>query len=100
MRPAQAQSGQQWEYCAVSSSALLSVAGGRRLGTVWIIYFNESGEKVETLRENATERNGMAKAIAKLGSGGWELVGGAKLDVPVPAGEPLDALYFKRPKQQ
>jgi len=63
----------------------------------WISYFNADGAKVETVQENATERNGMAKAIAKLGTQGWELVGTGKLDVR--AGEPIEAMYFKRMKQ-
>ncbi len=92
---ARAQSGQQWEYCTVSRSAFVGVRNTP--GQYWISYFTESGVRVEKFQENATERNGMAKAIAKLGTQGWELVGGAKLDVR--AGEPIDALYFKRPKQ-
>ena len=95
LRPALAQSGQSWEYCTVSRSAFVGTHNAP--GTYWISYFTESGVKVEPFQENATERNGMTKAIAKLGTQGWELVGGAKLDVR--AGEPVDALYFKRPKQ-
>jgi hypothetical protein len=96
LKPTLAQSGQQWEYCALSRTAY---AGGHNTpGNYWISYFNDSGVKVDTVQENATERSGMAKAIAKLGTQGWELVGAAKLDVRT--GEPIDALYFKRPKQQ
>ncbi|SRR5712691_2148826 len=95
--PAQAQyeASQQWEYCALSRSAF--VGSQNRPGTYWISYFNADGVKVETFQENATERNGMAKAIAKLGTQGWELVVTGKLDVR--AGDPIEAMYFKRQKQ-
>jgi hypothetical protein len=95
--PAQAQSeaAQQWEYCALSRTAF--VGSQNRPGTYWISYFNADGARVETFQETATERNGMAKAIAKLGTQGWELVATGKLDVR--AGDPIDAMYFKRPKR-
>jgi hypothetical protein len=86
---------QQWEYCALSRSAF--IGSQNRPGTYWVSYFNDGGVKVETFQENATERNGMGKAIAKLGTQGWELVGAGKLDVR--AGDPIEAMYFKRPKQ-
>ncbi len=91
---AQSEASRQWEYCALSRSAF--VGSQNRPGTYWISYFNADGVRVETFTENATERNGMAKAIAKLGTQGWEMVGAGRLDVR--AGEPIDAMYFKRSK--
>src|ERR1700738_2087511 len=82
---------QQWEYCALSRSAF--IGSQNRAGTYWISYFNDGGVKVETFQETAPEPNGMAKAIAKLGTQGWEWVGAGKLDVR--AGDPIEAMYFK-----
>lgn len=92
---AQSEASQQWEYCTLSRSAY--VVSQNRPGTYWISYFNADGAKVETVEENATERNGMAKAFAKLGTQGWELVGAGKLDVRT--GDPIEAMYFKRLKK-
>lgn len=98
--PAQAQSagesrtvaGQRWEYCALTTAAY--VGSGRR-GIYWISYFRDAGVEVVEVEDAATERNGPAKIIAKLGEEGWEMVGQGQLEIRQGR---LAALYFKRPK--
>jgi hypothetical protein len=85
-------SGQKWEYCALTRAAYV---GSNRNGRYWISYFSDKGVQVVELEETALERNGPAKAIAKLADEGWEMVGEGPLDIR--QGE-LRALYFKRPK--
>jgi hypothetical protein len=85
-------SGQKWEYCALTRAAYV---GSNRSGRFWISYFSEKGVQVVELEETALERNGPAKAIAKLSDEGWEMVTEGPLDIR--QGE-LRALYFKRPK--
>ena len=48
------------------------------------------------VEEQATERGGPAKAIARLGEEGWEMVGQGPLEIRQGG---FNALYFKRPKQ-
>ncbi|MDQ3649724.1 MAG: hypothetical protein M3458_05470 [Acidobacteriota bacterium] len=81
-----------WEYCALTKAAYV---GSNRGGMYWITYFREAGLEVVEVEDSATERNGPAKAIAKLGAEGWEMVGGGALDLPQRS---TAALYFKRPK--
>lgn len=83
---------QKWEYCAVSPA---KYANSNRVGVYWITYFKDSGVQVVEFEDTPTEKNGPAKAIAKLGAEGWELVTQAPLDTRYAQ---LDALYFKRPK--
>jgi len=98
--PAQAQSadesqtaaGRKWEYCALTKAAYV---GSNRGGIYWISYFREAGVQVVEAEEAATERNGPAKIIAKLGEEGWEMVGQGQLEIRQGG---LAALYFKRPK--
>lgn len=84
-------SGQRWEYCVVSKAAYV----GGRAGVYWITYFRDSGVKVEDVEDNATTNAAMAKAVARLGNEGWELVGLGPMEV---RGTRLDGLYFKRAK--
>lgn len=84
--------GQTWEYCALSRSAYV---GSSRGGLFWISYFRESGVQVVEVEDTAVERNGPAKAMAKLGEEGWELVGEGTLDIGRGS---IKALFFKRPK--
>ncbi|MBA3712504.1 MAG: hypothetical protein H0W76_08640 [Pyrinomonadaceae bacterium] len=81
-----------WEYCALTKAAYVR---SNRGGMYWITYFREAGLEVVEVEDSATERNGPAKAIAKLGAEGWEMVGGGALDLPQRS---TAALYFKRPK--
>jgi hypothetical protein len=82
----------RWEYCSLSRAAV----GLSRGGLYWITYFNSGGAKVVEAEELATERYGPAKAIAKLGEDGWEMVGEGPLDSR--AGQ-TNAIYFKRPRR-
>ena len=85
-----------WEYCAVVKSQAVPTP---RL-FFWITYFKDEGIKTETV-EAPLGGNSYAKAIAKLGVDGWEMVGEGPLDIrpdPRPgasANAPV-ALFFKR----
>lgn len=88
----------QYEYCAVVKSQAIATP---RL-FYWIVYFKEEGTiKTETI-EASLNGNSQAKAIAKLGEDGWEMVGEGPLDVrpdprPSVTGS-ATALFFKRRK--
>lgn len=84
----------KWEYCAVSKAGY---AASSRGGTYWISYFRETGVEIVELEEKVSEQQGasLAKAIARLGEEGWEMVG--QSDLPVKTGR-LEAIYFKRQK--
>lgn len=84
--------GPKWEYCALTRAAYVA---SNRGGLYWISYFRDSGVQVVEIEDTALERNGPAKAIAKLGDEGWEMITEGPLDIR--QGE-LKALYFKRPK--
>lgn len=89
----QAQSGRErFEYCALSRShyAVPSKDG------FWITYFNQSGLEIVDIEESATEKgDALAKAIARLGEQGWEMVGEGFLPVRT---KDANAIYFKRKK--
>lgn len=84
--------GQKWEYCALTKAAYVA---SNRGGLYWISYFRDTGVQVVEVEDTALERNGPAKAIARLGDEGWELITEGPLDIR--QGE-LKALYFRRPK--
>lgn len=88
-RRARAAAPTKWEYCSLTRA----VAPGRS-GLYWITYFRDGGMQVVEVEEQATERSGPGKALAKLGADGWELVGQGPLDIRQGG---LNALYFKRP---
>lgn len=81
----------RWEYCSITRAAI----GPARGGLYWISYFREGGAQVVEVEEQATERGGPAKAIARLGEEGWEMVGQGPLEIRQGG---FNALYFKRPK--
>jgi hypothetical protein len=85
---------ERWEYCAVSKAGYTA---SNRGGSYWISYFRDTGVDIVEVEERASEQQGAAvvKAIARLGSEGWEMVGQA--DLPVKTGR-LEAIYFKRRK--
>ena len=89
---AEASRGQKWEYCALTKAAYV---GSSRGGLYWISYFRDAGVEVVEVEDAALERNGPARAIAKLGAEGWELVGEGPLEIRAGG---VRALYFKRPK--
>ncbi|HEX8138377.1 MAG TPA: hypothetical protein VF544_12365 [Pyrinomonadaceae bacterium] len=88
---AQRRPSSRWEYCTVSKA----VTSPNRGGLYWITYFREGGIQQVEVEEQATERGGPAKAIAKLGEEGWEMVGQGPLEIRQGG---LNAIYFKRPK--
>jgi hypothetical protein len=57
------------------------------------MYFRDGGPQIVEVEEAATERYGPAAAIAKLGDGGWEMVGEGPLEMRAGA---TNAIYFKR----
>ncbi|CAN5144679.1 hypothetical protein BH18ACI2_BH18ACI2_02800 [soil metagenome] len=81
----------RWEYCSVTRSGAI----GAPRGTYWISYFNEAGVQISVVEEQATESHGPAKAIARLGDEGWEMVGQGPLEIRQGS---LPAIYFKRLK--
>jgi len=99
-RPAQAQPAdeskkagpQRWEYCALTKAAYV---GSIRGGLYWISYFRDAGVEVVEVEDTALEGNGPARAIARLGAEGWELVGEGPLEIRVHG---VRALYFRRPR--
>ena len=82
----------RWEYCSLSRA----MVGQSRGGLYWITYFRNGGAQVVEAEELATESYGPAKAIARLGEEGWEMVGQGPLEMR--AGN-LNAIYFKRLKR-
>jgi hypothetical protein len=90
-RPDRLRGANRWEYCSVSKA----VSSPTRGGLYWITYFRDGGIQQVEVEEQATERGGPAKAIAKLGEEGWEMVGQGPLEIRQGG---LNAIYFKRPK--
>jgi hypothetical protein len=87
----------QWEYCAVVKPQGLATP---RI-VFWITYFRDEGMKTETV-EAGLGGNSYAKAVAKLGTDGWEMVGEGPLDIrpdPRPGATAPNALFFKRRKE-
>src|SRR2546423_101356 len=84
----------EWEYCAVVKAQF---PNSIRL-VYWIAYFKGDGVRTENV-ESGPEGNAFAKAIAKLGQDGWEMVGAGPLEIRVgtPGSAPT-AVYFKRRK--
>lgn len=87
----------QWEYCAVVKA---QYPGSVRL-VYWIAYFKGEGVRTEDV-EAGPSGNAFAKAVAKLGQDGWDMVGAGPLEIrseirPYPYGAP-NAVFFKRRK--
>jgi hypothetical protein len=86
--------GTQWEYCAITGAA---VSPALPRGSYTLTYFKSGGVIPIPIEEAATERGALAKAIAKLGEDGWELVGEGPFEFKQTThGE---ALFFKRLKR-
>ena len=86
--------GQQWEYCTITRAGYSAAAS--RSGVYWITYYRKAGPQVVDVEDNVTTNAALAKAIARLGEEGWEMVGVGPIELRVGK---TDALYFKRPKQ-
>lgn len=86
--------GARWEYCALSRAG---DTGSGKGGVYWISYFKDTGVEIVEIEEKVSEQQGTstARAIAKLGEDGWEMVGSGEL--PVRTGR-FEAIYFKRLK--
>ena len=85
----------QWEYCAVVKAQYVGSPQG---GIYWIAYFKGEGVRTEDVKVGPTG-NAFAKAVAKLGEDGWDMVGEGPLEVrPGPGGTPT-AVFFKRRKE-
>lgn len=88
----------QWEYCAVLKA---QYPGSVRL-VYWIAYFRGEDLKIENV-EAGLGGSSFAKAAAKLGQDGWEMVGAGPLEVR-PEARPgtnvgmSNAIFFKRRK--
>ena len=83
-----------WEYCAVVKAQF---PGSVRL-IYWIAYFKGDGVRTENV-EAEPNGNAFAKAVAKLGQDGWEMVGEGPLEIrPGATGGAPTAMYFKRQK--
>jgi hypothetical protein len=100
-QPVQARSAEafrdtQWEYCAVTK-AQYAAASSRII--YWINYFKGEGVKVEPV-EAGLGGDSFAKAVAKLGVDGWEMVGEGPLEANIRLGarDAPNAIFFKRRK--
>ncbi len=91
LAPDRVKGADRWEYCSLSKA----LVGQSRGGLYWITYFRNGGAQVVEAEELATERYGPAKAIAKLGEDGWEMVGEGPLEMRAGG---VNAIYFKRLK--
>jgi hypothetical protein len=81
-----------WEYCAVVKAQF---PGSVRL-VYWIAYFRDDGVRTENV-EAELGGSAFAKAVAKLGQNGWEMVGEGPLEIRpgAPSGT-TTAVFFKR----
>ena len=89
-----------WEYCAVTKA---QYAGSVRANQYWIVYLRV-GKDPEVVDVTAGPTgNAQARAIARVGEEGWELVGEASLDtrpgLPTSPRDNPPALLFKRLKR-
>jgi hypothetical protein len=86
----------QWEFCAVTKA---QYAGSPQGGIYWIVYFKGEGVRTEDVRVGPTG-NAFAKAVAKLGEEGWDMVGEGPLEanIPIRPGGGPNAIFFKRRK--
>jgi hypothetical protein len=94
--PASAEaSDSQWEYCAVLKAQYIGTPQG---GVYWIAYFRGEGVRTEDVKAGPTG-SAFAKAVARLGEEGWDMVGEGPLEIrPGPGGTPT-AVFFKRRKE-
>ncbi len=86
----------QWEYCAVVKAQYVGSPQG---GIYWIAYFKGEGVRTEDVKAGPTG-NAFAKAVAKLGEDGWDMVGEGPLEVRLGPGGTQTAMFFKRRKER
>ncbi|HYY99546.1 MAG TPA: hypothetical protein VE642_13175 [Pyrinomonadaceae bacterium] len=84
----------QWEYCAVVKAQYVGSPQG---GVYWVAYFKGEGVRTEDVRVGPTG-NAFAKAVAKLGEDGWDMVGQGPLEIRPGPGGTTTAVFFKRQK--
>jgi hypothetical protein len=87
-----------WEYCALSGTGLYRKDLGSTIFYTTIRYYHPSGWRTETIEmtdygEGPYDEKVVAKAIAKLGSEGWEIA------IDRSREGTTSWIYFKRPKQ-
>jgi len=95
---------QRWEYCAINGAYSTGDRFIQR-GAAYIRYFQTGGAKEETVefvpdiggRNMGYVEEALAKAMAKLGNEGWEMV--SKEPDRDSTGTTNYIFYFKRPKQ-
>ena len=95
--------GERWEYCAITDVTAVGDTEGKVFGRANIFYFQASGCHKESLNTAAegdfsnAKQAALAKATAKLGAEGWEMLGeGTQFDFR--SGDVVEpkALYFRR----
>lgn len=86
----------QWEYCAVVKAQYIGSPQG---GIYWIAYFKGEGVRTEDVKAGPTG-NAFAKAVAKLGEDGWDMVGEGPLEIRLGPGGTPTAVFFKRRKER
>lgn len=88
----------RWEYAAISNVREIGRGAAtpniRFTGEAELCYFQESGCKKLNI-EGVSKVEALAKAMARLGEEGWELVGESPFPLNVGS---QGALFFKRPK--
>jgi hypothetical protein len=86
----------QWEYCAVTKAQFAATPRG---GAYWIAYFKSNGSMDVVTIETGPTSSAFARATAKLGEDGWDMVGEGPLEIRPgqPGGTPT-AIFFKRRK--
>jgi hypothetical protein len=95
VEPSKFQSDLQWEYCAVVKAQYVGSPQG---GIYWIAYFRGEGVRTEDVKAGPTS-NAFAKAVAKLGEEGWDMVGEGPLEIRQGPGGTTTAIFFKRRKE-
>lgn len=86
----------QWEYCAVVKA---QYAGSPQGSIYWIAYFKGEGVRTEDVKVGPTG-NAFAKAVARLGEEGWDMVGEGPLEIRPGPGGTSTAVFFKRRKER
>lgn len=100
----------KWEHCAITASYAMQQRDKPPVGLAVICFFQESGCREVTIRAEGESRGfppnelytiarkkALSRAIAQLGSDGWELVGEMQYPKQFDTDEKdLRALYFKR----